>query len=209
MTDINRIALHQGVERGKRCVSQTRLLILMVGLLLPGIVWGQGRKPPAADEKTDQVRVNVGVSTAKPEDIIDIPLTLGVPEGTKVSSVTETVSYPKKVLSLTKVELGLAGEQSKAEVKQNVKDDAGDSNLTDLEVNISSSEGLKPGIMAYMKFKVDPSATKGSVAIKVVDSKATSDSGQPLQMAKGKDGEVSIFNKDEEIPVVGCFFFSH
>jgi len=214
MTENSHIRLQDGSDRESFRGTLRGTLLLSGLLLLPVLGWGQaavrrpGGKPPA-DEKLDKVRVNVGVSTAKPEDAIDIPLTLGIPEGTKVSSITETVSYPKKVLALTKTELGLAGEQSEAEIKENVKDDASDASLSDLEVTISAKNGMKPGILAYLKMKVDPNATKSTVAIKIVDSKATSDAGQPLEMAKGKDGEVDIFNKDEEIPIVGCFFFSH
>jgi len=155
------------------------------------------------------VRLNVGVSTAKPGDVIDIPLTLGVPEGMSVRSVVETISFPKKVLSLAKTELGLSGELSQAEIKTNITDDKGDSDLSDLEITISSKTPLKPGILAYLKFKVSGDAKKGSVSLKVVSSKATTSGGETVEMAKGKDGEVTLFNANEELPVVGCFFFSH
>ncbi len=190
-------------------------------LVLPSLSWAQkpapakggapakGAAPAQPALGPDQVRINVGVSTAKPEDIIDIPLTLSMPDSTKATSITETVSFPKDTFSLNKAELGLAGEQSQAEIKADVKDDSGDPTASLVVVTISSKTPLKPGILAYLKFKVSDKAKKGTVVLKIVDSKADSSGGATLTAVKGKDGEVTIFNSDEEIPIVGCFFFSH
>ena len=190
-------------------------------LVLPSLSWAQkpapakggasakGAPPAQPSLGPDQVRINVGVSTAKPEDIIDIPLTLSMPESTKATSITETVSFPKDTLSLNKAELGLAGEQSQAEIKADVKDDSSDPSASLVVVSISSKSPLKPGILAYLKFKVSDKAKKGTVVLKIADAKADSSGGTTLTSVKGKDGEVTIFNSDEEIPIVGCFFFSH
>ena len=190
-------------------------------LVLPSLSWAQkpapakggapakGAPPAQSALGPDQVRINVGVSTAKPEDIIDIPLTLSVPDVTKATTITETVSFPKDTLSLTKSELGLAGEQSQAEIKSDVKDDPSDPTASLAVVSISAKMPLKPGILAYLKFKVSAKAKKGTVVLKIADSKAEGAGGPALTAVKGKDGEVTIFNSDEEIPVVGCFFFSH
>lgn len=201
-----------------RCSKRFRSLPIAFFLALsvlspPTLSWSQGDKrgkkaeqPPAG---SSQPRVNVGVSTAKPGDIIDIPITLSASDTVKVGTVIQTVSFPKKALSLTKAELGLAGEQSQAEIKTDVKDDSADATLSDLVATISSKGLMKPGILAYLKFKVATDATKGTVVLKVLDSKLMAEGGAPVEVAKGKDGEVTIFNANEEIPVVGCFFFSH
>jgi len=206
----------------RRGVLAANFFLALSILVLPSMIWAQG-KPPAGKGGApakgappaqpalgpDQIRINVGVSTAKPEDIIDIPLTLSVPDITKATSITETVSFPKDTLSLTKAELGLAGEQSQAEIKSDVKDDSSDPSASLAVVTISSKTPLKPGILAYLKFKVSEKAKKGTVVLKIADSKADSSGGPALTAVKGKDGEVTIFNSDEEIPIVGCFFFSH
>jgi len=192
--------------------SEAAAVLLLSSLLfVPKPAWSQVRRPtrPQPEEKLTQPRVNVGVSAAKPDDIIDIPLTLGTPEGVKVGSVIQTINFPKKILEFTKAELGLAGEQSEAEIKSDLKNDSGNPDLSLLVVSISSKAFLKPGILAYLKFKVSDDAKKGQVILKIVDSKISSPSGEPLQAAHGKDGEISLFNKDEEIPIVGCFFFTH
>ena len=52
-------------------------------------------------------------------------------------------------------------------------------------------------------------AKKGVIPLKMKGTKATKADGGPMQLAKGDDGEITIFALDEEIPVVGCFFFTH
>ena len=210
-----------GTRDGLNIVSHNRkspyrrlagVVVLAGVFLLPTLVWSQapkrGGKPPEPDN-SGQPKVNIGVSTAKPGDIIDIPLTLSAPDTVKVGSIVETIGFPKNTLSLNKAELGLAGEQSKAEIKTDVKDDGASPDQSDLQVTISSADALKPGILAYLKFKVSTDAKKGTVVLKTVDSKLVPAGGGTLDAAKGKDGEVTIFNLDEEIPIVGCFFFSH
>ena len=198
------------------------LALVLCVLLMPQLTWSQGKpapkappkapaKAPAPPQDPTQVRVNVGVSTAKPNDIIDIPLTLSAPDAVKIGTVSEIVSFPKNALSLTKAELGLAGEQSQADVKTDVKDSPDDPATSLIDVSISTkAPPLKPGILAYLKFKVAPTAEKGTIVLKIMDFKATSGTGEALQQAvKGKDGEVTVFGINEEIPVVGCFFFNH
>jgi hypothetical protein len=206
-------------------VNCTKSVLLAILLILPAVtstVWGQAKKapelPPGAvakkpsmaptlpELKPNQVRVNVGVSTAKPEDIIDIPITLSAANEMKINSVIETFSYTTNVLSLTRTELGLAGEQSKAEVKTEVKDGPSP-DLSTMIVTITSPEQIKPGILTYLKFQVATDATKGTISMKVLDTKVTGDA--KVDVAQGRDGEVNIFNRDEEIPIVGCFFFNH
>jgi len=195
--------------RSVRIASSLALIVL----LLPMLGWSQavrqGKKPDAAPEDNSHPKVNIGVSTAKPGDLIDLPLTLSAPDTITVGSIVETLSFPKKVLNLSSTELGLAGEQSEAELKTDIKDDSGDSNLSDLVVTITSKGTIKPGILAYLKFKVSTDATKSTVVLKAMDTKLSTAGGGAVEVAKGKDGEVTIFNLNEEIPVVGCFFFSH
>jgi hypothetical protein len=213
--------LRDGISGNRWAIRVSRhaasLMLALSILVLPALSWAQGKPaagkggaPPAQSALgPDQVRINVGVSTAKPTDIIDIPLTLSTPDVTKATSITETVSFPKDTLSLDKAELGLAGEQSQAEIKTDVKADSSNPAASQVVVTVSSKSPLKPGILAYMKFKVSDKAKKGTVVLKIVDSKADGAGGAALTAVKGKDGEVTIFNSDEEIPIVGCFFFSH
>jgi len=163
--------------------------------------------PPLAAQ--GDVRINVGIAAAKPGDPIDIPLTLSGGENAAVGSVIVHLSYPKKLLAYTDLERGLAVELADGEVKATVADDKDDSSQTALEFTASGKSPIKPGILGYLKFNVSTDATKGVIVLKLKDTKATTAQGGNMQLAKGDDGQLTIFAVDEQIPVVGCFFFTH
>ncbi len=155
------------------------------------------------------VKVNVGIAAAKPGDPIDIPLTLSGGENASVGSLVVHLSYPKKLLTYTDLERGLAVELADGEVKATVADDKSDASQTAMEFTANGKNPIKPGILGYLKFNVSNDATKGIIVLKLKDTKATSASGANVQLAKGDDGQLTIFASDEQIPVVGCFFFTH
>ena len=158
----------------------------------------------------DDVKVNVGIAAAKPGDPIDIPLTFSAGENTQAGSIVAHVAYPKDLLEYTDMERGLAVELADGEVKVTSKDDPVDSKLADLEFAATGKTCIKPGILGYLKFKVSTKAQKGVIDLKLKDAKATAcQGGSDVQLAKGDDGQLTIFAIDEEIPVIGCFFFTH
>ena len=152
--------------------------------------------------------INVGISTAKPGDTIDIPLTLSGTEQPKLGSITAEIALPKNALSFTKADAGLAGEAAEAVVQGKVQE-GGNADLSVVRLTISAKRPIKPGILAYMKLQVSKETKKGSLKLKLDSVKAGTAEGQPLELAKGKDGEVMVFNLDEQIPQIGCFFFTH
>ena len=157
----------------------------------------------------ESTRVNVGFASAKPSDEIDIPLTFSGAEGTSANALTARVSFPSNILAFTTAERALAAELADAEVKATATPDKDNKDLSVLEVNITGKSCIKPGIVAYMKFKVAKDAKKGELKLDLVDSSAKGCEDKPLELAKGDSGSVTLFNMDEEIPVVGCFFFTH
>jgi len=178
-----------------------------------GFLWAclSAKTAPAkqAEETEQEVRVNVGVLSAKPGEPIDIPLTLSGGEEPQLNAVVVEISFPKDMLSFVRTELGLSGELSKASVQATEKLDPEDSKVSLLEVTISGENPIRPGLLAYLKFRVSTSAAKGTFTLELRNSNATTVEGEPLQMTKGTDGQVELFGIDEEIPIVGCFIFSH
>jgi cohesin domain-containing protein len=162
-----------------------------------------------ARAQDNEVRINVGIAAAKPGDPIDIPMTLSGGEKTEVGSVALHVGVPKKLLTYTDMERGLAVELADGELKVAASDDKSDPSQTVLEVTASGKNPIKPGILGYLKFSVSNDAKKGVITLKLIDSKATAAAGGAFQLAKGDDGQLTIFAADEQIPVVGCFFFTH
>lgn len=159
--------------------------------------------------RAEDTRVNVGFASAKPSDQIDIPITFSGPEGSTAGTLTARISYPSNVLTFDVAERALAAELADAEVKGTTTPDKSDKNLGVLEVNIVGKSAIKPGIVAYIKFKVSKEAKKGELKLDLLESSAKATDGKPVTLAKGDSGSVTMFNMDEEIPVVGCFFFTH
>jgi hypothetical protein len=164
---------------------------------------------PAKAQNDAGVQINVGIAAAKPGDPIDIPLTLSGNENATVGSVLMHVEFPKKLLTYTDSERGLAVELADGEIKVAASDDKNDSTQTVLEISATAKSPIKPGIMGYLKFNVSTDAQKGVIVLKVMDTKATAADGGKMELAKGDDGQLTIFALDETIPVVGCFFFTH
>lgn len=157
----------------------------------------------------DSTRINVGFASAKPTDQIDIPITFSGAEGTQAGTLAAKISYPKTVLSFTSVERALAAELADAEVKATAGDHGSDKNLGVVDLTITGKTPIKPGIVAYVKFNAAKDAQKGELELALLESTAKAADGGPVQLAKGDGGSVTMFGADEEIPVVGCFFFTH
>ena len=179
------------------CSPAVGLLLLGALFFLPTLAWSQG------------ARLSVGVANTLAGDTVDIPVYLTAPDPIKVGSVAQTISFPKKLLSLTRAQLGPAAEQSQAEIRTKTTNASDNSDLSLIEIAISSKEPMKAGVLAYLKFKVSTAAREGTIRLKVVALKATTERGAPLPIAKGRDGEVAVFNTTEAMPAVGCFFFTH
>jgi hypothetical protein len=161
-------------------------------------------------EKNERDSVlSLDVAVGKPGDTIDVPVTLTAPEASQVAAVVLEISFPQKLLSFKKADAGPTAEMSETPVSAKVKADSDGAELSILELTVSGTNVIKPGILAYLKFTIAESAPKGTASIKIVSTKATSAAGAPVQVSKGTDGDVQVFDKNEEIPVVGCFFFTH
>jgi len=179
-------------------LSRLACSLALLTLLSPGRVQAQ-----------ESTRVNVGFASAKPTDEIDIPLTFSGAEGATAGSIMARVGFPSNVLTFTTAERALAAELADAEIKATAAPDKDNKELGVLEVNITGKSPIKPGIVAYMKFRVSKDAKKGDLKLDLLESTAKAADGKPVEMAKGDSGSVTLFNMDEEIPVVGCFFFTH
>jgi hypothetical protein len=155
------------------------------------------------------IRVNVGIAAAKPGDPIDIPLTLSGSADGLVGSLVVKVGVPKQILSYTGNERGLAVELAEGDLEVTTEDDKADSAQAITTFSAKGKSCIKPGILGYLKYAVSTSAQKSDVTLKLLSTDATACEGGAMQLAKGDDGQLTIFALDEQIPVVGCFFFTH
>ena len=167
--------------------------------------WMAGAIPAAAQEPT----LNVGISTAKPGDPVDIPLTISGKEQPQMGSITLELTFPKAALHYVRASAGLSGEMAEATVEGTARDAPDVSGLSFLTVSIKAKQPIKPGILAYIHFRVSTDAPKGMVPLRARTVQAATSNGEPQPLAKGRDGQVEVFDRDETIPLIGCFFFTH
>jgi hypothetical protein len=163
----------------------------------------------SAPVQASEVRINVGVAAAKPGDSIDIPVTLSGKPDVEVRDLTVRIGVPKRVLTYKDKELGLAVELADGVLDVTTADDKVDSSQTVVVFSAKGQSCIRPGILGYLQFVIAESAQKGEVVLKLLDSEATTCADAVLELAKGDDGRLTLFAVDEEIPVVGCFIFSH
>lgn len=190
-------------------ISQPSLWLLRSGLALL-LAFALPASIPAASLAAQQVTtLNVGLSTAKPGDPVDIPLTLSGTETPRLSSITVEISFPKATLRFVRASAGLAGEMAEANVQGSVRDAPDVSGLSLLTVTITAKQPIKLGILAYLQFRVATDAPKGTVQLRDQSLQGGNLDREPQTLAKGRDGRVEIFERNEQIPLIGCFFFTH
>jgi hypothetical protein len=178
-------------------------------LLQSGLVFLIALSLPASMAAQQVTTLNVGISTAKPGDPVDIPLTLSGRETPGLTSITAEISFPKATLRFVRASAGLAGEMAEATVQGTVRDAPDVSGLSLLTVTITAKQPIKLGILAYLQFRVATDAPKGTVQLRDLSLQGGSSDGAAQTLAKGRDGRVEIFERDEQIPLIGCFFFTH
>lgn len=182
--------------------SRTFLRNALAILVFAGMA---GVSTAAAQEPT----LNIGQSTAKPGDPVDIPLTISGKEQPQMGTITVELTFPKDALRYVRGSAGLSGEMAGAAVDGTTGDAPDASGMSLLTVKITAKQPIKPGILAYVHFRVSTDAKKGVVPLKAQSVEAKTLGGQSQQLAKGRDGRVEVFARDETIPLVGCFFFTH
>ena len=184
--------------------SQSRRYLWSALALLVS-VWIAGVVPAGAQQPT----LNIGMSTAKPGDPVDIPVTISGAEQPQMGFIQLELTFPKETLHYVRGSAGLSGEMAGAAVEGKLRDAPDVPGLSILSVSIAAKQPIKPGILAYIHFRVSTDAQKGMAALKARSVEAKTLNGESQPLAKGRDGQVEVFARDETIPLIGCFFFTH
>jgi hypothetical protein len=181
----------------------------LIALFAAGAFFLAVPAPASTPAQASDVRINIGVAAAKPGDSIDVPVTLSGKQDVEVRGLTVRIGVPKRVLTYKDKELGLAVELADGVLDVTAADDQGDSSQTVVVFSAKGQSCIRPGILGYFQFVISGSAQKGEVVLKLLDSEATTCADTAMELAKGDDGRLTLFAVDEEIPVVGCFLFTH
>lgn len=160
---------------------------------------------PLGAEAQQEVEVILGSDLSVPGGDAFLPLTISA-KGVQVGKVTSEVSFPKKTLSFVEAKREEAGDQVEAEIKTEVKEASGSSELSVAQVTISAGKELPEGLLVTLKFKVSKSAPESDVKLKNV-VKVVSLRGEEIKGTKGNEAILTI--SPAKLPSVGCFFFTH
>ena len=161
---------------------------------------------PQDADKTTSVSLGYDLGLAgRPASLI---IELDAPEGVRVGTTVNEVTFPTKWLKFEEVR----GEES-AEVKttSSVKSDPENKDNSVVQITVTAKQGvvLPNGKIATMVFKVSDDA-KGPEVLKlknVARALSTSVPPSPIEPVTGRDGEIEL--PDAPPAAYACFFYMH
>ena len=183
--------------------------VWIFSLLAPVVLLVTIRSTGASQrEQTGQgVDLDLSSGTSVPGGQAYLPMTLSVAEGLKVKEVGCEIKFPKSLLTFVEAKRGLAGVESDAQIRTEVREDSDNSELSILVVGASAKQELVEGVLVNLLFQVSDTAKEGSVIkLENFTMKAMTVDGGEIRPIKGQGGEVEIL---DDLPVFGCFFYMH
>ncbi len=184
----------------------------MIALFLPGagLVLAAQQVPPGT------TTVTLGAVSSPPQGQVMIPvfLTPGSPD-TQVGSFSAAIRFETNSLSFVRAEKGFLLDSVNATFHADVtQDDANPGQaLVELEVSTGGEEPrpLREGLVLSLVFRVEPDAQPDTTVTLPIDRISASTPGTPsapVAPLLGREGTVEILRQDA-IPFVSCFFFTH
>jgi hypothetical protein len=191
--------------------SKSLILSFVVGMFLCVVsVSGSEAAQNETALASRPVRLDLGFAQSPPESHVQIPLTLALPRGTQIGSVTNEITFPTELLSFQEAIKGLSVEIAEAEVATEVHPDEDNPENSILTVTIVGKAGgmITRGVLVDLVFVISKQAQLGETLILRNTASALSPgaSPQPLDPVTGNDGEILI---DKTAVVFACFFYMH
>ena len=184
---------------------------------------GQNSSSASAEPSPEGGTVTIGTVAGDPGTTVSIPLfyeraKAGTPLH-KLQLELDFVSNSVKLGGAEKAPLPAAAEfDLKWELKELPPDQQANSSPdqkmvqhTRLRINVSvsdsnSGKALPEGLWAFFNFRIPPDAKPYSISVNPVAVSAESTSKNPLAVA-AREGAIVVSIPD--VPLVGCFFFTH
>jgi hypothetical protein len=167
---------------------------------------GAGLAGAAAQEAAKATSVDVGNDAAEPGDRATLPIMLAAPDGVRVGTTINEITFPVKVLSF---EEALA-DHPQVRVTAKAKPDPENASHSRVEVTVTDKEGgaLPPGLLASAVFRVAKDAPAGAVTLKNVPrALAPGADAKPIAGVAGRSGEIEVMGGEPK--VFACFFYMH
>jgi len=163
----------------------------------------------------EQIHVNLKAITTPVKSTFRTPLYLATEPGLTLKRIAVQVSYPKGILTFSRVEKGVLIRDDRFEAEAASVVDANDATRETLkiEVRADSADGgavLPSGLLVYLDFAVTENAKPGLVTMQneVVDAEA-SDKRQLSKAAWLAENETLTIVGTDMVPILACFFYMH
>ena len=185
-----------------RLVRGTLLCLVLAITLAPSV---------SSAIQTDS-KLTLGEPSAPPGSPVTVPLTLSVPESVNVGSLEIRLTFPKALLTFTKVEpSGLAvGLDARVEATVESGPDAKSSTLrvrVATPGNAGERKPLPAGLLAYIGFTIAKTAKPDTTIslVHVATARTTHSDPRPVTPLGIANGKINVTKP----PVPACFFYMH
>ena len=191
-----------------KCLSGFALLLSALWIL-PAALLAQ-----AANGQGTRIALGSVSGVAKSQVMVPLYLTPD-PPGTKVGSISATITFETKAVTFLKAEEGFLLDGVNADFEADLQQDADDPNKSILRLEVATEgderKALREGLILSLIFRVNDDAADGTVVPLVVEQFAAKGIDTPpstIEPLVSQDGTIEVILEDA-LPYVGCFFFTH
>jgi len=183
--------------------------MVLAALLSPKASWAF----PAQAAPGSATTVTLGAVSSPPKGQVMVPLFLT--PGAPVGSLSALIRFDRGALTFVRAEKGFLLDGASATFRAEVRDDGSTPGQSVIELQVSTSaeapRALREGLVLSLVFRVADSATpESTTSLRIERLTAGSPEAPPKPVAPvvARDGSVEIL-RQEAVPYVGCFFFTH
>ena len=161
-----------------------------------------------AAQAAEKAKVALGSDTAMAGGAALIPISLQIPEGVKVGSLTMEILIPEGLLQLKGARTSLGTEIAGGTVKAELSSPPDEKGSSLIRVTVTAKNELRSGAIATLDLRVaDQVGSASDVLLQGRKIALTAPDGQPLKDFDQTAGKITI---SKTPPVfVNCFFFTH
>ncbi len=190
-----------------------QIAVVTIALLVPSqcdFAWAQERNPPASAASS----VILGTVAGERGSTASIPVYYEPGKNTRLLSLHVEVDFVSNSVKFTKADKGLAAQNQDYDISAEAKELPPDDKKiihTRLHLDFTASgsdpkKSLPEGLLTFLNFNIPMEAKPFSISLKPITITAEDTSKKPVKVA-GEAGKIIV--SDPDVPLVGCFFFSH
>jgi hypothetical protein len=204
------------IEKGACRFSKLTAFGLFIYILGPGNTFGQTNKPAGSGQGSpeDKGSLVIGTAAGEPGTNVSVPIYYQPGRETSLRALHLEVEFTSKSVKFTRAEFFPLGKRD--DVEETVKSrnlPVGEKELPrsqivlDFSVAGGNTRGTLPeGLWALLDFSISQDAKPLTVSLNARSISAKDPSEKAVQLTIEK-GEIVVSSAD--LPLAGCFFFTH